>query len=586
MGLARLAQGDAAGALARFNEAIVAAPPGSPDILSSRGLALRDLGRLKAAIGSLRAAARGKPGSAAIQINLANALVRADDPDGALAAYRAAVAADQDADDAHLGLALMLQRRNDTDGAIPHFEAAARLRPKGTNAVPLSALVFARLQSGDWARLAEDRARLVEALGEPGIWADPFELLPVLDDPALQRRNAEAFVRDRFPVRAPAAFAQRGPGAIRIGYVSSDVRDHAVSHLLARVLELHDRTAFEVHVFAIGPGSTDGYRRRIAAGVEHFHDCAGMDEVEVLALARGAALDIAVDLNGHTLGAGTGLFARRLAPVQVNWLGFPGTSGAAFMDYVLLDPFVAPPGAEANFTEAVVRLPHSYLPHDDTRAVADRPASRAEAGLPEIGFVFCCFNNGYKIQPETFACWLRLLAARPGAVLWLCGTNEAMTHRLRMAAAEAGIDPARLVLAPRAPIAEHLARHRLADLFLDTSPYNAHTTAYDALWAGLPVLTCPGRAVPGRVAGALMTSLGLGELVADSPEAYEAIALALSADPARLGAIRARLAGALRSAPLFDSARFARDLEAAFRAMAERHAAGLAPAGFDVPAPK
>jgi predicted O-linked N-acetylglucosamine transferase (SPINDLY family) len=353
---------------------------------------------------------------------------------------------------------------------------------------------------------------------------------------------------------------------------------------MARLLECHDRAGFEVHALSLGRLTGDAVQARIRAAVDHFHDCSALPDAALLAHARGLGLDIVVDLNGYSGDSRSAVLARGLAPVQAGFLGYPGTSGGGFLDYVIADGVVIPPGAEADWSEQAVRLPHCFLPTDDRRAVATAGITRARFGLPAQGFVFCCFNNTHKILPDVFAAWMRILAAMPGSVLWLREENAPATANLRAAAAARGIDPARLVMAQRVDdMAGHLGRHALADLFLDTLPYNAHTTAADALQAGLPVLTQAGRAFAGRVAASLLTTLGLPELIARDAADYEALALALARDPARLAALRARLAAALPGSLLADTPRQARALERGYRAMHARALAGLAPAAFAVP---
>ena len=302
-----------------------------------------------------------------------------------------------------------------------------------------------------------------------------------------------------------------------------------------------------------------------------------LSDEEAVAAIRNQGIDILVNLNGYFGDHRMRVFAQRPAPLQVNWLGFPGTLGAPYMDYILADPRVIPEADKAFFTEKVVWLPHCYQPNDRAKPIADAPESRAQHGLPASGFVFCCFNNSYKILPDTFTRWMRLLQAVPGSVLWLVDDNDLATANLRGEAQARGIHPARLVFAPRLPLPQHLARHRLADLFLDTLPYNAHTTASDALWAGLPVLTCRGNAFAGRVAASLLEAIGMPELIAEKPEDYEAMAVMLARQPEKLAALKQKLAVNRLTTPLFDTAQFTRDLEAAFTAMQARRRAGLAP---------
>jgi predicted O-linked N-acetylglucosamine transferase (SPINDLY family) len=319
-------------------------------------------------------------------------------------------------------------------------------------------------------------------------------------------------------------------------------------------------------------------RVRLASGADRFIDISAKSDVEVADLLRQMEIDIAVDLKGFTDGCRPGIFAQRPAPVQVNYLAHPGTMGAPYMDYILADAIIIPPEHRAFYSEKIVYLPDSYQANDSKRAVPDTIPARAQAGLPEQGLVFACFNNSYKITPLIFDIWMRLLKAVEGSVLWLLEDNQAATANLKREAEARGISAARLVFAPRMRLEDHLARHPLADLFLDTLPCNAHTTASDALWMGLPVLTVPGSTFAGRVAASLLSAAGVSELVAPSLERYETMALELAGNPEKLGALKARLVRDRYIAPLFDTGRFTRNLEAAFTAMVQRYRQGLSPA--------
>jgi predicted O-linked N-acetylglucosamine transferase (SPINDLY family) len=367
---------------------------------------------------------------------------------------------------------------------------------------------------------------------------------------------------------------------IRLAYLSADFHNHATSYLINELFELHDKSKFEIIAISFGPDRLDEFRMKLAGSVTQFIEVQNQSDFEVARLLRDREIDIAVDLKGYTRDSRPGILAFRPAPIQVNYLGFPGTMGADFIDYIIADRFVIPPAERVCYTEKIVYLPDSYQPNDSKRRIADHTPTRAEAGLPETGFVFCSFNNSYKIGPVVFDCWMRLLHRVAGSVLWLLGSNDAMIRNLRRSAEYRGIAPDRLIFAPRIGLADHLARHRLADIMLDSLPYNAHTTASDALWAGLPVLTCAGSTFAGRVAGSLLTAIGLPELIARSPADYEALALAL--DPDRLAALKAKLAQNRPFSALFDADRYRRHIESAYESMYARHRRGEAPAEFAV----
>ena len=375
-----------------------------------------------------------------------------------------------------------------------------------------------------------------------------------------------------------APTAPTAPRRIRIGYFSADFSEHAVMYLMAGLLREHDRSRFELIAYSFGAKHGDAMREHVIACCDAFHDILELPDDTAVDLARSHELDIAVDCTGYTRNSRTELFARRVAPLQVNYLGYPGTMGAPFMDYIVGDPLVTPPAWRDCYAERLIRMPGSYQPNDNQRPVIEPPGGRAAHGLPNDGFVFCCFNAAKKITPAEFDIWMRLLGEVPGSVLWLFGANRWIDARLRSEAERRGIDPARLVFAPFLSHHEHLGRQRHADLFLDTFVYNAHTTASDALWAGLPLVTMAGKTFQARVAASLLTAAGLPELITDTPEAYAALALDLARAPERLAALRAKLAANLPTCSLFDTAGYARGLETAFAAIVERQRAGLPPA--------
>ncbi|MBC2666823.1 tetratricopeptide repeat protein [Novosphingobium flavum] len=458
---------------------------------------------------------------------------------------------------------------------------------------PRSLLATSRVAICDWTDVPQAMAmiRAERAAGGKLQGGNAWDVLALSDDPAdvlmITRDTARRLVEHAGLARGaktqPPRPRRRADGRIRIGYVSSDFGEHPVAHLINHALELHDRSRFEVHGISLmhRPGAQ---AERIRQACDHFHEIVALNDDQAARMIRDLGIDVAVCLNGYTAGERSGIFARRPAPVQVNFLGFAATMGADFIDYIVVDPVLAPPGADRHYSEKVVRLPQSYQPSDTTRTLSDRAMTRAEWGLPETGFVFCSFNNNFKIMPDVFAAWMRLLQQVEGSVLWLRkGQAEAMDN-LKAAAAAQGVDPGRLVFAGFADLADHNARHRLADLFLDTFPYGAHTTANDALWAGLPVLTRAGQCYHSRVAASLLHAIGLPELVTASVEEYEAMALTLARDPARLADLTARLRANRDTTPLFDMPRWVADIEKAYSEMVRGSDARQKPAAIDVAA--
>jgi hypothetical protein len=416
--------------------------------------------------------------------------------------------------------------------------------------------------------------------------APPWQVLAFDDNPMRNRRLSEIWAKGRFPQpdsAAPRPDISNNPAKrIRVGYFSADFHEHATMHLLGGMMALHDRSRFEITAFSFSPERDDPVRRKLIEDVEHFLDVKDLSDLQIAKLAQSRGIDIAVDLKGYTMESRPGVFAYRAAPVQVSYLGYPGTSGAPFMDYLIGDGIVCTPKNRAAFSESLIELAGSYQVNDRNRAIAETVPPRSQFGLPDDGFVFGCFNNTFKIGPAEFAIWMRLLRAVDGSVLWLLGTNSAAKANLRREAQAQGVDPGRVVFAERQQVNQHLARHRHIDLFLDTFNYNAHTTASDALWAGVPVLTKAGEGFAARVAASLLHAVGLPDLVTHDQEAYEALALALASDPPRLAALKARLAENRLTHPLFDTALFARRLESAYAAIADRAMKGEPPADVAV----
>ncbi len=563
-------------------EQATAADPDNAEAWLNLGRCLEVDKDLAGALGAYDRALALKPDSAEAWCSRGNACKAQLDFAGAQQAYEKAIALKPDFAEAlgNLGMILLLTDR--ATEAIAPIDLALALKP----GLPYAhgARLRARMSLCDWSGFAADSDAVIRTVraGQDGILPFPFLALP--STPELQKRCAELYCASRYPdLATPLPPRRKTDGRLRIGYFSADMYNHAIGHLVAGLFEQHDRSDFEIHCFSFcTPAPGDAVRQRLQAGVDHFHDVHDRSDAEVCELARRLQIDIAVDLTGYTRNERTGIFSRRAAAVQVNWLGYPGTLGAPFIDYIVADRVIVPPEHFPHYTEAVVHLPQTYQSTDHRRAISGRRFSRAEFGLPETGFVFCSFNNNYKITPDIFDSWMGLLQKAPGSVLWLLESSGGISAMLRSEAGRRGIAPERLVFAGRMPSPEHLARQRLADLFLDTFHYNAHTTASDALWAGLPVLTRLGNSFAGRVAASLLRAAGLPELVTQSTEEYEALALALASDPARLQAIRQKLAATRDSCALFDTPRFTRGLEAAYDAMWDRHRRGLPPAHITI----
>ena len=406
--------------------------------------------------------------------------------------------------------------------------------------------------------------------------------LPVLaltDSPLIHRKSSEIWASDKHPFSSlfGPIFKSRHRDKIKIGYYSPDFREHPVAYALAELLELHDKNQFELFGFYFGPPDSSKIHKRVSSAFNHFIDVGLKSDKDITLMSREIGIDIAVDLTGFTGLARTDIFSYRAAPIQVNYLGYPGTIGAEYIDYIIADPIIIPTESQQYYSEKVVYLPNSYLVYDTQRSMPDRVFTKDELGLPKDSFVFCCFNNNYKITPNTFDGWVRILKAVKGSVLWLLEDNPIAASNLRKEAQFRGLDPNRLVFAKRMDTSEYLARNYVADLFIDTFPYNAHATATDALWAGLPILTYMGESFASRVAASLLNAIELPELIATTQEQYEARAIDLATNPEKLKAIKYKLERNRLTTALFDTPRFTKHIQAAYKQMYERYQADLPP---------
>jgi predicted O-linked N-acetylglucosamine transferase (SPINDLY family) len=446
-------------------------------------------------------------------------------------------------------------------------------------------LLYSKMHCCDWRSHEDHSNQLIADVRDGKPSTRPMPFLTVSSSAKDQLCCAQTFIDAQCPPSPTPLWRgeQYRHDRIRLAYLSADLQDHAVSHLMAGLFERHDRTRFSTTAISFSADAPSEMRSRLKGAFEYFIDVREQSDAEVANRLREMEIDIAVDLNGFTSDARTGIFALRPAPVQVNYLGYPGTMGAPYIDYILADAVVIPNEHRTFYAEQVVYLPDTFQPNDCTRHISASIQSRSDAGLPAHGFVFCSFNNSYKITPAVFDIWMRLLRQVKRSVLWLQEGNAAAPDNLRREAADRGIDPDRLVFAAKMPkIEDHLARYRLADLFLDTLPYNAHATASDALWAGVPLLTCLGATFAGRVAASALSAIGLPELIAHSLAEYESIALKLATDLELLAKIRQKLSRYRDSYPLFDTDLFRHHIEAAYVTMWQRSQRGELPASFEV----
>ena len=604
------------GALASFDKAI-ALEPNFAMAHNNRGKALLDLTRPEEALASCDKAIALEPNFAMAHNNRGMALENLMRFEEALASCDKAIALMPDFAEAHNNRAVTfrgLLRHEEAlascDKAIalmPHFAEAHNNRGDMLNALnrheeaagayaevlkidpqhPFTKgmFLYQKMLCCDWKEVDELIAEIDRDVDLGKMSATPFGWQGVAKSQRSLQSCAELYTRYNYP--ANIRISTRQPVAnhkkIRIGYSSGELREQATSHLIVGVLELHDNSRFEIYAVDNGWDDKSEIRRRINASVHSIIDISKLSDTSAVTAISENRIDILVNLNGYFGKRRTRVFAQRPAPIQVNYLGFPGTLGASYIDYIIADQLVVPPDHKEFYTEKIVYLPDCYQANDRNKEIGTHFFSRVECELPQNGFIFCCFNNNYKIMPGVFDRWMRILKQVEGSVLWLLEDNASAASNLRKEAGARGVNSERLVFAKRMSLPDHLARHRLADLFLDTLPYNAHTTASDALWAGLPVLTQIGETFAGRVAASLLTAIGLPELITSTPQAYEDLAIELATNPQKLVAIKHKLANNRLTTPLFDTQLFTRHIEAAYTAMYERYHANLPPDHIYVP---
>jgi predicted O-linked N-acetylglucosamine transferase (SPINDLY family) len=575
--------------LGRPNEALeqfdlaLSLNPRSGETWNNRGTALSDLHRHQAAVADFDKAISLDPRSAATYCNKGKSLGALERHAEALSEFDRALAINPNLIEAWIGRAIALRKLNRPAEVIAAYDKALGINPHFPGTA--GARLLSKMQLCDWSNFDAECAALVASVKANNPTTEPFVLLALPSSSADQLHCAIMWVAKNFrSADGPTVPRKDRPRnkRIRLGYVSADFHEHATSYLMAGLFECHDRSRFEVTGISLGPDDRSATRLRVKSAFEHFIDASGSGDDAVASQIAEREIDVLVDLKGFTEGGRPAIFAQRPAAIQVNYLGFPGTMGARWIDYLVADRTVLPDASKKLYAEKIVYLPGSYQVNDRKRVISERVFSRSELGLPPAGFVFCCFNNNYKIVPSVFDCWMRILRRVEGSVLWLLENNKATTGNLIKEASARGVNPERLVFAQIMPLADHLARLRSADLFLDTLPYNAHTTASDALWAGVPVLTCIGETFAGRVAASLLNAVGLSELIASSRDDYERSAVELATDRQRFSAIKAKLQANRLAAPLFDTERFTRHIETAYAQMYERHRAGLAPDHFVV----
>jgi protein O-GlcNAc transferase len=573
MGIAQNEKGDLEAAIASFKMTLKIKPDHA-DAYYNMGNALKDKGYLEAAIDCYKMTLKIMPDSSDAYFKIGIALNKKGDFEAALDSYKMALKIKPDHTDAYYNMGIALKRKGDFEAALDSYQKALKIKP--FYAPALSQTHYLATIMSDWA--------LAKAL-EKNLSSDQLEgnlsvygLLSLEDNPTMHLKRATKLVKSKynylplFHIRPPIK-----SNRIKVGYFSSYFRQHPVTMLSVNMLEYSDKEKFETFAFHYGPNIQDDYRLRIGSAFDHFIDVSDMLDKEIADLALKKEIDIAIEFNGFMKDERIGILAHHPAPIQINYLAYPGTMGANFHDYIVADETLIPEDQKSNYSENIIYLPNCYMPQDRTRQISDKSITRQEYNLPEDSFVFCCFNNSFKITPKEFDIWMRLLSKIDGSVLWLLKANKSSEVNLKTEAKKRGIEPNRLIFADKMPVEEHLARQKLADLFLDTFNFNAHTTASDALWVGLPVLTKIGKGFAARVASSLLTSLEVPELITTSEKEYEALALSLAMNPEKLSLIKKKLADKRTSAPLFDTETYTKNLEKAYTQVYERYTQGLSP---------
>ena len=541
------------------------------------GNILQDLGRLTDAEAAFLEAIRLNPALPEAHFNLGYIYKCAGNLIDSTSSYEKAINLKPDYAEAHCNLANILREQKQFDDSLVYFNIAAKINPDidwvhGDK-------IHTYMNLSNWTNLGIDIEELESKITNNKKACTPFVALGVVDEPSLHKLIAEIYVNAKCQIKSIGLDSTNISKSkkIKIGYYSADFHAHATMHLMAEMLEKHNKEKFEIYAFSFGPQTNDEWQARCKDAFDHYFECNKKTDIEVAQLSKQLAIDIAVDLKGYTTDSRPQIFAHRAAPVQVNFLGYPGTTGARYMDYLIGDKIVTPEINHKFYSEKLVLLPNCYQPNCRNRDISDEQVYRTEFGLPENGLVFSSFNDNYKITPDIFKSWMRILRYANESVLWLLATNESASNNLRAEAVKFGVNPNRLIFAEKLPIERHLNRMQLADVMLDTFPYGAHTTCSDALRVGLPVITLQGKSFGSRVASSLLTAISVPELITTSFAQYETLAIYLAKNPSKLMEIKSRIISNVPASPLFDSSSYTKNIESAYEAMLQRHLNGLPP---------
>ena len=542
------------------------------EIYNFHAIVLIHLKKLEEAVGSWNCAIKINPNYAEAYYNRGNALVELKKTESAVESYNQAIKIKPDYAEAYKNCGYAFLDLNKIDASIESFNKAIKIKPDSDYL--FGQLFYTKNSVCDWNFFKEDLKKLKNKTLKVQKISPPFPILSVYDSPSLQKISAEIFLKEKYSSTdflEPIAKRELN-NKIRIGYYSADFCNHAVSHLLVKLFELHDKSKFELFGFSFGPEKKDEMRKRVSSAFDQFINDNLKNDKEIVLLSRDLKIDIAIDLMGFTKNNRFGIFAERCAPIQVNYLGYSATTGTECIDYIIGDKVVIPKENQKDYSEKIIYLPDCFMANDFTKKISTKIFTREELGLPKEGFVFCCFNKYYKITPSIFDIWMRLLKKVEGSVLWLTGDNFTGAKNLHKEAKQRGVDPNRLIFAKAMPLLDdHLARHKSADLFIDTIPYNGHTRASDALWTGLPVLTLIGQSFASRVSASLLNAIGLQELITYSEKEYEDLSIELATHPARLKEIKSKLEKNRLTKPLFNTKLFTKNIESAYTTIHEKY---------------
>ncbi|MDB9729180.1 tetratricopeptide repeat protein, partial [Amylibacter sp.] len=581
MGTALLKQSKLEEATEAYSKAL-AVKPDYAEAYNNMGIALQEQGKLEEAIEAYNKALVINPDYADAHYNMGSELQERNKLEEAIEAYNKALAINPDYAEAYYNMGIALQEQNKLEEAIEAYNKVLSIKPDYEYARTGNLHQQARICN--WESIAKD-VNLIPELGTSEKHVPPFALLPLEDAPERHLIRSKIYAKANYPQKTlpPKDRPPKRPKRIRIGYFSTDFKEHPVAYLIAKVLEQHNRDQFEVFGYSVYGSSSCAMRRRLEKSFDSFIDVQSISDRDIALQARQDEIDIAVDLNGYTQHARTGIFAYRAAPIQINYLGYPGTMGSNFMDYIVADRFLIPPESQKHFSEKKIYLPNTYLPTDNSREFSKKRITRSELGLPDHAFVFCCFNNNYKISSNEFDIWMRLLTKVENSVLWLRQSNQFSQMNMSNEAQKRNVNPSRLVFADKITMDKHLARQRFADLFVDTFAFNAHTTAAEALWAGLPLVTKLGKGFAARVAGSLLNAVGLPELITETEQDYEALILELATNPMKLAEIKEKLATNRLTQPLFNTELYTKHLENGYQQAYQNYFNGNLPQTIIVP---